>query len=52
MFLPLAAIVVVTGIISMAGALVCGFSMIMTFPLYFSVLAVVYRDLLRPPAQA
>ncbi len=52
MFLPLAAIVVVTGIISMAGALVCGFGVIVTFPLYFSVLAVVYRDLLRPPAQA
>ena len=52
MFLPMAVMVVATGIISMAGSLVCGLGVLVTFPLYFSVLSVVYRDLLRPPAQA
>lgn len=50
--LPLVAMAVVTGILSMVGALACGIGVVVTFPLYFSVLAVVYRDLLRNPAAA
>lgn len=51
MFVPLTVMVVIAGIISMVGSLVCGIGVVVTAPLYFSVLSAVYRDLLRQPAQ-
>lgn len=46
---PLAAVHIIAGVFGSLGTMACGIGVVITMPLYFCVMAVVYRDVFKNP---